>query len=73
MTKEVTNRGAETVGIAEKVSWPSSVIFVAALVVMFLDLFNVIDVDDAIWLALYGAAGVNLSLGFAAPPPVTRD
>lgn len=57
-----------TVGVSPKVVIPTSALVGAAVVIAALDVFGVIDVDDALYLGLLGAAGVTGGAGYSAPP-----
>lgn len=69
-TRSVARR---TIGIAEKVSWPSAVVTAAGVGLAVLDLLGVIDVEDELWITLLGAGGVTFGVGYVAPAPVVSS
>jgi hypothetical protein len=59
--------GAETVGVAPKVAWPTIALVALGAVLCVLDKTGAIEVGDELWIALLGAGGGVGVLGGAAP------
>ena len=57
-----------TVGISPKVSIPTCVLIALGAILMVLDLTGLVDIDDTLWQALFGAGGVVGGTGYAASP-----
>jgi hypothetical protein len=57
-----------TVGVSPKVAIPTSVLVALGAVLMALDLFGVVDIDDEVWQSLLGAGVVTGATGYAAKP-----